>query len=188
MAGCCTGTELDLKEMRTPGQKEVGNVLGPLLTAGISQGATPYGGQLSANPDQAQIAAMNMMMGIGGQGQYQQQGSPTMGPSGSNLPGPMTIPAYNIKDNRDPYSAMGVPSYQMNQTRQLVDENGNPISGDQNYIGKWTTYIPWEKGQVALPGQSQVMSNQDIWKLYMNSLPLNKGGGTDFYVPKTRKP
>jgi len=78
--------------MRTPGQKEVGNVLGPLLTAGISQGATPYGGQLSQGPDQAQMAAMNMMMGIGGQGPYQQQGYPTMGPTESNLPGPMTMP------------------------------------------------------------------------------------------------
>ena len=86
---CCTGTAVDLKEMRTPGQKEMGNILGPLLQAGISHGATPFGGQLSMGPDQAQMAAMNMMMGIGGQGGYQPGRYPTMAP-GSGPPGPMS--------------------------------------------------------------------------------------------------
>lgn len=95
---CCTGSEIDLKEMRTPGQKEMGDILGPLFQAGISQGATPFGGQLSMGPDQAQMAAMNTMMGIGGQGGYQPGGYPTMAPQGGP-PGPNVSP-------RDPYSSI----------------------------------------------------------------------------------
>ena len=86
---CCTGSEIDLKEMKTGGQKQMGNILGPLISAGISSGATPFGGQLSAGPDQAQMSAMNMMMGIGGQGQYQPNPYPMMGAQG-RPPGPIT--------------------------------------------------------------------------------------------------
>jgi len=85
-SGCCTGSEIDLKSMKTPGQNQMGEMLGPLLAQGMRQGATPFTGQLSAGPDQAQMAAMQAMMGIGGQGQYQQQGYPTMGAPGQ--PGP----------------------------------------------------------------------------------------------------
>ena len=91
MAGCCTGSEIDLREMKTAGQKQMGNILGPLITAGISQGATPFTGQLSAGPDPAQMAAMNAMMGIGGQGAYNPNPYPTMGAPGMG-PGPMVTP------------------------------------------------------------------------------------------------
>ena len=67
---CCTGEKIDLKEMRTEGQKEMGDFLGPLISSGILTGATPFEGQLTAGSDPAQMAAMNTMMGIGGYGPY----------------------------------------------------------------------------------------------------------------------
>ena len=102
--GCCTGKEIDLKSMKTPGQRQMGDILGSLIVGGMQQGATPFGGQLSAGPDQAQMAAMNAMMGIGGQGPYQQQGYPTMG-----APGQGGLPVPNWDPNYNPYKLPPVP-------------------------------------------------------------------------------
>lgn len=74
---CCTGQEIDLKDIRTQEQKALmnllfQNILQPRLQ-GVQQGmmqATPYPGALSARPDVGQIAAMNTMMGMGGYGGY----------------------------------------------------------------------------------------------------------------------
>jgi len=107
---CCTGSEIDLKEMRTEGQKEMGNILGPLMAAGIGQGATPFGGQLSAGSDQAQMAAMNTMMGIGGQGQYNQQPYPMygFGGFGGGPVGPTGPVGPGVGSGPGPYASAGV--------------------------------------------------------------------------------
>jgi len=91
-SGCCTGSEIDLKSLKTPGQNQMGEILGPLILQGMQKGATPFTGQLSAGPDQAQMAAMQAMMGIGGQGPYQQQSYPTMGAPGQ---GGFDVPPWN---------------------------------------------------------------------------------------------
>ena len=94
---CCTGSEIDLKEMKTAGQKRMGNVLGPLIEAGMSQGATPFGGQLSQPYDPAQMAAMQVMYGIGkGGGQYTPNTYPLGGFQGYSG-GPMS--PWNFDDN-----------------------------------------------------------------------------------------
>lgn len=90
---------IDWEHIRTPEQKKVMKQLGPLIQAGMSQGATPYGGQLSAPPDMGQIAAMQVAMEQGGFEGYKPQGGligPGVGPVTGPYPGvddlPVTAP------------------------------------------------------------------------------------------------
>jgi len=68
--GCCTGEKIDFEDLRTPEQKAIMAMLGPIIQAQMKTGATPYSGMLSAPYDVGQIAAMNTMMGLGGYGGY----------------------------------------------------------------------------------------------------------------------
>jgi len=68
--GCCTGEEIDFQDLRSPEQKAIMAMLGPIIQAQMKIGATPYTGMLSAPYDVGQIAAMNTMMGLGGYGGY----------------------------------------------------------------------------------------------------------------------
>lgn len=60
-----------------------------LISKGMNQGATPYSGPLGTQADQGQIAAMNMLMGMSGNGKYQLPSTysmpqqPTLGYSGN---------------------------------------------------------------------------------------------------------
>ena len=121
--GCCTGSELNMRSFKTPGQNQMGEMLGPLLAQGMRQGATPFTGQLSAGPDQAQMAAMQAMMGIGGQGQYQQQAYPMMGAPGQ--PGP-NIPEWNY-DYVTPGGGLGGGTDDVITPGMLKDPN-NPAT------------------------------------------------------------
>ena len=144
MAGCCTGTEIDLKEMRTPGQIDMGNVLGPLIQAGIGQGATPFGGQLSMGPDQAQMAAMNTMMGIGGQGAYQPGAYPTMAPQGGP-PGPNVRP---LPGGGGGYDMTTVPG----QTGGGTPDDPYTVIPKDSLRDPYAAYDPIWKKQLQDPG------------------------------------
>ena len=64
------GEKFDLDEMRTAGQKKVGAELSEIIYALMGKMATPLQGRLSMGPDQAQLAAMNTMYGVGGRAGY----------------------------------------------------------------------------------------------------------------------
>jgi len=66
--GC--NQEIDWENLRTPEQQTVMAQLGSLLSSNLVRGATPYTGAINAPYDPSQLAAMNVMMGLGGQGQY----------------------------------------------------------------------------------------------------------------------
>ena len=74
---CCQGKEIDFKDLRTPEQQQMMKSLAPLLLSGISRGATPFGGMMTQPPDPSMLAAMNMMMNVGGQGNYNFPGMQT---------------------------------------------------------------------------------------------------------------
>jgi hypothetical protein len=65
---CCTGAEIDLKEMRTPGQIDIGKQLAGQIGGRLGQGATQYGGPLTAQTHPGIPAALETMMRIGGYG------------------------------------------------------------------------------------------------------------------------
>ena len=91
---CCTGTKVNLDEFRTPGQKELGNILGPLFAGAIPHGATPSDPNvpLSMGQNREQMNAIQAMYDVGYPGkQYQPQPWQTMAPQGG-LPGPMVDP------------------------------------------------------------------------------------------------
>jgi len=75
--GCCTGEKIDFEDLRTPEQKAIMAMLGPIIQSQMKTGATPYSGMLSAPYDVGQIAAMNTMMGLGGYGGYTAPQIPT---------------------------------------------------------------------------------------------------------------
>ena len=85
--GCFKGDKIDLTSLRTPEQQEMMAALGQALGPMLSQGATPYGGQINAPYDPAMLSAMNMMMQVGGQGPYQPFNFPTMAPQGGGSGG-----------------------------------------------------------------------------------------------------
>ena len=69
--GCCTGRPIDeFQDLRSPEQKAVMAILGPIIQAQMKAGATPYPGMINAPWDRALIASMNTMMGLGGHGGY----------------------------------------------------------------------------------------------------------------------
>jgi len=74
---CCEGKEINYQDLRTPEQVQLMQALAPLLTQGIGKGATPFGGMLSQPPDPSMLAAMNVMMNVGGQGNYRFPGMMT---------------------------------------------------------------------------------------------------------------
>ena len=92
---CCTGSEIDLKEMKTAGQKDIGKILAKIIKANMEKGATPFGGQLSQPPDQGMMAAMNTMMNIGGYGGYSPPVMPGR-PSGPIGPQPVAGPPVGL--------------------------------------------------------------------------------------------
>ena len=79
----CQGKPYDLKDLgRTPEQLKMMQELMPIILEGMTKGATPFGGQLSAPPDPSMFNAMNVMSMAGGQGPYQWPGMQT-GPYGA---------------------------------------------------------------------------------------------------------
>ena len=49
-----------------------------MISGGMNQGATPYSGPIGTTADPGQLAAMNMLMGLSGNGKYSQGGSYSM--------------------------------------------------------------------------------------------------------------
>jgi len=93
----CQGKPLEMRDLRTEGQKNVMARLAPLFLAGIQQGATPFPGMLSQPPDPSMLNAMNMMSQVGGQGPYMfpgfQSGAyPMPGQVNFNNPPPLNNP------------------------------------------------------------------------------------------------
>jgi len=68
--GSKEGEPFEYTQLMTPEQIEVMESLGRYIEPRIGQTATPYSGALSAQYDPAQLAAMNVMMSLGGQGGY----------------------------------------------------------------------------------------------------------------------
>jgi len=68
--GSKEGEPFEYTQLMTPEQIEVMESLGKYIEPRIGQTATPYSGTLSAQYDPAQLAAMNVMMSLGGQGGY----------------------------------------------------------------------------------------------------------------------
>jgi len=68
--GSKEGEPFEYTQLMTPEQIEVMESLGKYIEPRIGQTATPYSGALSAQYDPAQLAAMNVMMSLGGQGGY----------------------------------------------------------------------------------------------------------------------
>lgn len=66
----CQGEPIEMEDLRTEGQQNVMANLGALLMPNIGKTRAPYPGMLSAPPDQAQLAAMDTMMGLGARAYY----------------------------------------------------------------------------------------------------------------------
>lgn len=64
------GEPIDYTNLMTPEQQQIMAGMGQYLGEHLGETATPYSGTLSAQYDPAQLAAMNVMMQLGGQGGY----------------------------------------------------------------------------------------------------------------------
>jgi len=64
------GEPIDYTNLMTPEQQQIMAGLGEYLGGQLGETATAYPGTLNAQYDPAQLAAMNVMMGLGGQGAY----------------------------------------------------------------------------------------------------------------------
>ncbi len=102
--GSKEGEPFEYTQLMTPEQISVMESLGKYIEPRIGQTATPYSGTLSAQYDPAQLAAMNVMMSLGGQGGYNAPDIPVgAGAQVSMTPEPITARVKNI--TTEPFSS-----------------------------------------------------------------------------------
>jgi hypothetical protein len=96
---CCQGDPTKFQELLSPQQQALRNQMISGISSGLKQGATPYGGAVSAGVDPMSLMAANVMMGIGTGGKRgytapnfygMQGGTGTTNPWGSWNVGPGT--------------------------------------------------------------------------------------------------
>ena len=127
----CQGQPIEMKDLRTPEQQAMMVSLANLINRQMGGGgqATPFGGQLSQPPDPGMLAAMNMMMQMGGQGPYQMPGFQA-GP----YPMPSQLGWGGSKDERERKKDKG---------ERGRNENGNGIDRERRTREGYDPYAPW---------------------------------------------
>lgn len=113
--GCPWGGEQIKFEPPTEWQKKLEPILYSVITGGLKgSGATAYPGQMSAQINAPLIAALNLMMGMGGYGGYK---VPTLPSTPYNI----TDPRFEIPEIENPNKFIPVDPFDPNLRRRPFD-------------------------------------------------------------------
>jgi hypothetical protein len=140
------GTPKDVKGLR----KQLIDMMG----AGLKTGATPYNGPLGANYDSGQLAGMNMLMGMSGNGAYKtpsfySMGGLGIGQGGSNGTTSSAPPGSTASVNKG--TTQADINKALDRGTYLRPYNGSPITGPE-YTGPSIEEITAGQGQQSTGG------------------------------------